>query len=163
MRGPQPPELALTARQRGILYHLTQRSTAPQRLVLRARVIVLAANGRNNSQISQELHLDRGQVRLWRRRWLAAQAQLTALEHEVPGDKPLTTAISALLTDAPRPGTPPRFSPEQIVQVVAVACEPPADSGRPISHWTTPELADEAMKRGIVETISARSVGRFLK
>lgn len=163
MRGPQPPGLELTARQRGILYHLTQCSTAPQRLVLRARLIMLAANGRNNSQISQELPLDRGQVRLWRRRWLAAQTQLTALEHDASGDKPLINAISALLTDAPRPGTPPRFSPEQIVQVVAVACEPPADSGRPISHWTTPELADEAMKRGIVETISARSVGRFLK
>jgi putative transposase len=163
MRGPQPPQLELTARQQDILSHLIQRSTAPQRLVLRARLILLAASGRNNSYISQELSLDRGQVRLWRSRWLAAQAQLTALEHETPGAKPLTNAICALLTDAPRPGTPPRFSPEQIVQVVAVACEPPAASGRPISHWTTPELADEVVKRGIVETISARSVGRFLK
>lgn len=163
MRGPQPPALALTPRQRGLLYHLTQRATAPQRLVLRARLILLAANGCPNSQISRDLPLERGQVRLWRSRWLAAQAQLTALEHDEPGDKLLTTAISALLTDAPRPGTPPLFTPEQVVQVVALACEPPADSGRPISHWTTPELADEAMKRGLVETISARSVGRFLK
>ena len=163
MRGPQPSALALTPRQRGLLYHLTQRSTAPHRLVLRTRLILLAANGCNNSQISRELNLDRGQVRLWRSRWLSAQAQLTALEQDEPSDKSLTNAISALLTDAPRPGTPPTFTPEQVVQVVALACEPPADSRRPISHWTTPELADEAMKRGIVETISARSVGRFLK
>lgn len=163
MRGPQPPALELTIRQRGILYHLTQRATAPQRLVLRARLILLAAAGRNNSQISRELPLDRGQVRRWRSRWLTAQAPLTALEHEEPGDKPLTNAISTLLTDAPRPGTPPRFTPEEVVQIIALACEPPTDSGRPISHWTTPELADEAIKRGIVETISARSVGRFLK
>src|SRR5262245_2695835 len=52
---------------------------------------------------------------------------------------------------------------EQIVQIVAVACEDPADSGRPVSHWTPREVAEEVRKRGIVETISPRSVGRFLK
>jgi putative transposase len=47
--------------------------------------------------------------------------------------------------------------------IITVACEPPEKSGRPITHWTTPELADEVMKRGIVPSISARHVGRFLK
>jgi hypothetical protein len=46
---------------------------------------------------------------------------------------------------------------------VAVACEPPEESGRPISHWTSRELADEVKKRRIVAAISPRSVGRFLK
>ena len=62
-----------------------------------------------------------------------------------------------------RSGTPATFTAEQIVQRVAVACEDPADSGRPLSHWTPREVADEVRKRGIVETISTRSVGRFLK
>jgi putative transposase len=44
-----------------------------------------------------------------------------------------------------------------------VGCEDPADSGRPVSHWTPREVAEEVRKRGIVETISTRSVGRFLK
>jgi hypothetical protein len=46
---------------------------------------------------------------------------------------------------------------------MAIACEPPESSGRPISHWTPGEIAAEAIKRGIVETISERHVGRFLK
>ena len=71
--------------------------------------------------------------------------------------------IEAVLTDTPRSGTPATFTAEQIVQIVAVACEPPAESGRPISHWTPREVADEVRKRGIVETISTRSVGRCLK
>jgi putative transposase len=71
--------------------------------------------------------------------------------------------IEEILDDAPRPGGPATFSPEQIVQIVAVACEPPDKSGRPISHWTARELADEAKKRQIVKSISSRSVGRFLK
>jgi transposase len=71
--------------------------------------------------------------------------------------------IEAVLTDTPRSGTPATFTAEQSVQMVAVACEPPAESGRPIRHWTPREVADEVRKRGIVETISTRSVGRFLK
>jgi putative transposase len=46
---------------------------------------------------------------------------------------------------------------------VALACEPPPGSDRPVSHWTPRELADEAVKRAIVPAISPRSVGRFLK
>jgi hypothetical protein len=65
--------------------------------------------------------------------------------------------------DAPRPGAPATFSAEQWCQIIALACEPPEASGRPISHWTPRELADEACKRGIVERISERHVGRFLK
>ena len=62
-----------------------------------------------------------------------------------------------------RPGTPATFSAEQICRIIAVACEEPEESGRPISEWTPRELADEVVKREIVESISPRQVGRFLK
>jgi transposase len=71
--------------------------------------------------------------------------------------------IITVLSDCPRSGTPNFFSTEQVVQIVALACEKPQASERPISHWSARELADEAIKRGIVEKISPRSVGRFLK
>ena len=45
---------------------------------------------------------------------------------------------------------------------MAVACELPEQSDRPITHWTTRELADEVIKREIVPSISARTVGRIL-
>jgi putative transposase len=85
------------------------------------------------------------------------------MEADESSDKALTTVIVEALTDHPRAGTPATFTAEQIVQIVAVACEDPADSGRPVSHWTPREVAEEVCKRGIVETISTRSVGRFLK
>jgi putative transposase len=66
------------------------------------------------------------------------------------------------LADAPRPGTPPTFTAEQICAIVALACEPPEASGVPITHWSQSALAREATKRGLVETISHGSVGRFL-
>ncbi|WP_330217256.1 helix-turn-helix domain-containing protein [Paenibacillus durus] len=55
------------------------------------------------------------------------------------------------------------FTEEQVVQIVAIACEDPKDCGRPISHWTPREVRDEAVKRGIVPAISVTQVGRFLK
>jgi hypothetical protein len=75
----------------------------------------------------------------------------------------LLAQIEAVLADAPRPGAPDTFSAEQIVQIVALACTPPASFGRPIEAWTPRELADEAIKQQIVTTISPRSVERFLK
>ena len=59
-------------------------------------------------------------------------------------------------------GGPATFSPEQIVQIVAVACEPPEKSGRPISHWTHRELADEVKRRQIVKDIGSSTTHEIL-
>jgi putative transposase len=163
MRGPKPLPISFTPRQQAVLQQLSRRRAARAHLVLRARLLLLAAEGRSNSQISRQLGLDRGQVRVWRARWLAATARLATAEAADPDDLHLSPAIEAVLADAPRPGAPAMFTSEQIVQIVALACEQPQDAGRPVSHWTLREVADEAVQRGIVERISARSVGRFLK
>jgi putative transposase len=103
----------------------------------------------------------RAKAALWRGRWLEAEETLTAAEGE-EDPKALTEAIRAVLSDAPRSGGPPKFSPEQLCAILAIACEPPEESGHPVSHWTPDILAAEASKRGIVESISSRHVGRFL-
>ena len=162
MRGPKPPLIELSTRQFELLHQLTRRQSASQQLVRRARIVLLAASGANNSHIGAQLDLARGNVRVWRQRWLAASSRLQALEAELD-NKQLLEQIELLLADEARPGTPATFSPEQVVQIIALACEKPPDCGRPISHWSARELADEAIERGIVKQISARSVGRFLK
>lgn len=161
MPGPQPPPIKLTDRQRKMLAHLVRRTTTTQGLVRRAGIVLAAAEGANNQQIADRLGFDRETVRLWRGRWLEAWECLAAAEEEAD-EKKLRRCIEDVLDDAPRSGGPPTFTPEQICSIVALACEDPRDSGRAVTHWTTPELADEAIKRGIVESISPRSVGRFL-
>lgn len=106
--------------------------------------------------------LHRETIGIWRERWLRARPTLLAAEKEAVGPQEWLGLIETILSDAPRSGTPATFSPEQIVQIVVVACEAPQHSGRPISHWTPRELADEVIQRKIVMTISPRSVGRFL-
>ena len=163
MPSPQAEKIILSSRQQSLLKQIVRRTTNPYRLVRRSQLILLAATGASNNQIAQELQLERGQVRLWRERWLAATRQLATVEAENGSDRELMALISRVLSDRDRPGTTNYFSTEQVVQIVALACESPQASGYPVSHWTPTELAAEAIKRGIVEKISPRSVGRFLK
>jgi putative transposase len=163
MSGPPPASIRLSARQLSLLEQIRQRQTAPQRLVRRVLILLALSANPCLQATAANLRLNRISVRLWRDRWLAAAEALTRAENDNVSDPQLLSLIEQVLDDAPRPGGPATFSPEQIVQIVAVACEPPDKSGRPISHWTARELADEAKKRQIVENISSRAVGRFLK
>ncbi len=130
------------------LEELERRHTAPQGLVKRAQIILLAARGVGVRATAERLGIGRATVQRWRRRWSSAAATESALER---------------LVDAPRPGTPPTFSPEQICSILALACEPPKRGERELSHWTHADLAAEAIARGIVESISPDSIGRFLR
>lgn len=89
-------------------------------------------------------------VRLWRQCWLDLKP--IALED---------LSIEERLEDLPRPGAPARFTAAQICKITELACEKPEENGHPISQWTSREIADEIMKRGIVEKISARHVARL--
>ena len=137
-------------------------ATRPQGEVLRAKCILGAAAGQDNQELARRLGIHRETARMWRGRWLAAADRLEAAARDADAaTRP--ALIHAVLADAPRGGTPPKFSPEQICQIVALACAAPTAAERPVTHWTPRELADEAVTRGIVPTISPRSVGRFLK
>jgi transposase len=155
-------KLTITERQQDILLTLRNAVTAPSHLRQRATIILLAFDGLRNQDIAEEIGLGRRQVGRWRRRWAKAWSGLIDLEcRETKAD--LRRAIEALLTDEARPGAPGKFTPEQVTQILAVACEPPEKSGRPITHWTAYELADEVVKRGIVASISTSQVGRYLR
>jgi transposase len=163
MPNPKAQPIILSTRQQAALEQIASRSTNSYNLVTRVKLILEAARGVKNTAISQQLQLHRRRVRMWRQRWLEAGEELASAEAKAVSDKQLRKMIENILSDAPRPGTPKFFRVEQVVQIVAIACEHPKKSQRPVSHWTPTELAEEAKKRGIVEKISPRSVGRFLK
>ncbi|MBW4541681.1 MAG: helix-turn-helix domain-containing protein [Myxacorys chilensis ATA2-1-KO14] len=162
MPTPKASVIVLSTAQRECLEQLARQTTNPYRMVRRAQIILAAAQGKTNSEITQHLQLDRAQVRMWRQRWLNSQDRLVHAEAN-EAENGLRAVVLDLFRDEARPGTPSQFSLEQVVQIVALACEDPQQSGRPISEWSVRELADEAVRRGIVESISPRSVERFLK
>ena len=163
MRGPQPKPIVLTERLDAILRHIVRCGTTPYRLVRRAQIVLEMATGANNAQVARRLDVHVSSPRLWRGRWLDADERLQAAEAAGADDNALIKLIESVLADAPRSGAPATFTAEQVVHIVALACESPPDSGRPVSHWSHQELADEAVKRGLVPRISGMTVGRFLK
>lgn len=152
MPGPRPPSVDLTDDERRELEGLVRRHKTGQQLADRARIVLRAASGLNNSEIGRELALEPDTVRLWRQRWLGFAGVALA-----------DLSVADRLADAPRSGTPARITPEQVCRIMALACEAPGESGRPISQWSTTELAAEIVRRGIVETISPRHAARLLK
>jgi putative transposase len=134
--------------QREGLEQLVRTHSTPQQVAVRARMILHAADGTHVRASARELGVWPKTVRYWRKRWRrAAEGQ----------------SVPERLADAPRSGAPATYTPEQICGVIAMTCEKPSQSERPISHWSQREIADEAMRRGLVPSISQRSVGRFLK
>lgn len=162
MRGPKPPVIKLVPKLQELLEKISRRQTAAQQLVKRAKIILNANQELNNTQIAKRMKIDLNTVRTWRGRWLAAAERPCNGVKEGMSDRELLALIEDVLADAPRSGRPDTFEPEQLVQIVAVACEDPRLSGREISHWTPRELADEVVKRKIVLSISPRHVGRVL-
>jgi len=154
-------KIRLTEKQHAILQQIVRSTTAPQRLVQRARLIVLAFDGMFNRVIANAIGLQRKQVGLWRRRWKQSFDALVAIECR-ESQAALRRAIEEVLGDAPRSGSSGKFTAEQVTQVLAVACEPADQSGRPIDEWTGRELADELIHRGIVSSISTSQVNRYL-
>lgn len=157
----QAAKVIITEKQQQVLGEFSRSRSESPMIVQRAKIILLAFEGRLNQAIAEEVGLVRNQVGVWRRRWKAAWESLTLLECSEP--RRLCAAVRETLRDAPRSGGPGTFTPEQITQILAVACEPPSLSGRPITHWTHRELREEVIGRGIVESISVSRIGHFLR
>lgn len=134
------------------MQRLIRRHNVGQQMAKRAQIILAAGEGKSNNQIMRKMSISRDMVRHWRQRWVDLQP--IAL---------VDLSIEERLADLPRPGAPARITPDQVCQIQQMACEKPEESGRPITHWTNREVADEVMKRGIVEQISSRHAARLLK
>ena len=137
----------MTEEENEKLNKIIAKQTAPQAIARRARIILLAAQGKSISAIASTLGIVKNTVTKWLSRW-NQNSELSVTER---------------LEDLPRSGCPDKFTPEQICKIIATCCEHPSEYGRPITQWTQRELVDELIKQDIVESISASEVGRILK
>src|SRR3954470_15537686 len=151
----------VSEKQWAILQELSRSRTEAKGIVQRALILVLGLQGLLNEQIAVTVGLNRQQVGIWRQRWRDAWNSLCVWECTEP--RRLREAVLEVLSDAPRPGSPGKITAEQVAQILAVACESPRLSGRPITRWTHRELRDEVVRRGIVASLSVAQVGRYLK
>lgn len=152
MPGPKAQIVNLSDAERHRLEKLIKRHQVGQQIAVRAKIVLAAARGQTHQAIARTYHVTLDTARLWRNRWVKLR------------DIPLEDlGVEERLQDAPRPGAPARITADQRCQIEALACEKPEQAGRPITHWTAREIADELQKRKIVTTISPRHAARLLK
>lgn len=134
--------VTVTSAVRRILIRRARGQKTPYRDKVRAQIVLLAARRQTNARIAVQVRVTVDTVRTWRGRF----------------------AVQGLagLVDRARSGRPSRFSPVQVAQVKALACQPPAHVGAPLARWSCPELAREAVTQGVAEQISAATVRRWL-
>jgi transposase len=132
----------VTSAIRRILTRRARGQKTPYRDKIRAQIVLSAADQHTNTRIAAQLGITVDTVRTWRGRFA---------EHGLAG-----------LRDRPRSGRPSRFTPVQVAQVTALACQLPAQAGAPLARWSCPELAREAVAQGVTEAISAATVRRWL-
>ena len=154
-------QIVLSEKQRKILNEMAKGTHTALHLKIRAQIILNAAQDWSNNKIEEHMQISPRKVRRWRDRYSIMWEELEQVERETPHK--LRRTIEAILSDEQRPGGPPTFSNEQVAAIMAMACEDPAKFDLPISHWTPSLLQIEVIKIGIVESISVRQIGRFLK
>jgi putative transposase len=130
--------ISLSAEQQAALDRLVRAHSTLQQLALRARIILLAGSGAGVRTTARELMIQPRTVRHWRQRWLAGAG-----------------SAAERLADAPRRGAPATFTAEQVCAIIALACEPPSASGRPITHWSQNELARGGQARAGQQHLAA--------
>jgi hypothetical protein len=151
----------LSEKQRSILESIKKGTHSPLHLIQRSTIVLMAADGLNNKAIERQTGWKRNTVKKWRGHWAKATPEIDQIEAEKPWA--LKATIDAVLQDEYRPGKPPKFTSEQVAHIIKIACDKPEVHGVPLFHWTPSALAREVMKQNIVESISSRQVGRFLK
>ena len=160
-------KVRLSEKPLDVLQELSRSRTEPKCVVQRASIMVFAFEGRWNQEIATQVELHPQQVGTWRQRCRDSWESLCLWERHEPRqlcEAPVRGhSHEEVLADAPRPGSPGRTTAEQVAQIIALACEEPKLSGRPITRWTLNELRGEALQRKIVPTISRAQIGRYLQ
>lgn len=153
--------IELTDQIRKILVSFSNSRSLPLHQVQRSKIIILAADGLNNNEISSRVGLSQDTVSKWRMRFSHALPRLE--EIGVLDPSKLQDEITSVLKDAARPGHPHKYTQEQIIHIQEMACRPPEEYGFEISHWSLNKLRAAIIQEGIVDDIPVGTVSYFLK
>ena len=145
---PHKYHIHLDGQEKQALRQLKRNGKTERRLADRARIILWTADWVAVDEISTRLGLHRSTVIFWRQRFVEDQQQ----------GRPVVER----LRDRPRSGRPAQFTPAQVAQIKAVACEQPAKLELPLSRFSLGEIALWIKQADIVAAISVSTIWRLL-
>lgn len=160
-------KIRFSPRQANVLKRLDSRRKVESGLGVRVSILVHSLEGMGLVGIMNRMGISKSTVRSWRARWIASQDELDTFEVGLPdgkkGDRELESRILGILADKGRSGKPRTFTMEQDKMIVALACRNPREFSLPQDVWTHATLAAQAVKEGIVPSISTVQVWNVLK
>jgi transposase len=145
MRGRRPEKLTLTRRDQDVLPAVAHHGSLPWWQVQRARIVLAIAAGERPCVVAAQLDCDEATV------WRACQRYRRG-------------GLACLLADGRHDnlGRPQQISPVQRAQIVELACLEPIAKGLHITHWSSEDLARQAVADQIIPAISPATVRRIL-
>jgi hypothetical protein len=158
----QAAVIELTPQERTVLTKIVRSKTLGVAVQERAQIVLAASEGRTNQKIVADFGFEKHRISLWRNRWKELHLQWTQLDEKLR--PPLSEKlVLQWLGDRKGRGRKPEITEEQKSLILAVACEPPEKSGYPHTPWSDRLLAQEVIRRGIVESVSHVWIWNFLK
>ncbi len=161
--GPRASQVQLSESQERLLRQYSQKASVSRHLHQRIRIVLQAHQGNSSSGIARSLSIRANTVQKWRDRWADSYEQLCLYEQQEPGEGKRLKRMLAILSDAPRSGSPVRISLAEKQRLMALACQKPEDFGIPLTQWNREMLSQVAQQQGLVKKISPRYVGKLLK
>jgi len=131
----------LRPKEQALLKQIISKGSEKARKITRCRILLLANEGKTDTQIIEALKVARNTIRTVRFRYVREGLESAINEH-------------------PRPGAPKRFSGRLKAKITAIACSEPPE-GR--SRWTLRLIADKVVELEMVDSISHQTVKRILK
>lgn len=144
-----------------ILTRFSLSRTLPACVVKRSKLVLLAAEGKLNKEISRDCDLHINNVGKWRMRFIKELNRLLSVEHDDPGR--LEFELTKVLRDKQRSGAKQLFTADQRAYIVTIACQDPKEHGYELSHWSLSALRRAIIDKKIVPSISVASISRILE
>lgn len=152
-------KIVLTENQKEVLISISQASKTSQGIAKRAQIILRFSKGESKYQLVKDGLGSHPTINKWIKVWRENQNRFK----KTKSNSEIKNVIFDVLKDAQRPGAPPKFKEYEVCNIIALACTQPEDEGVPLSHWSCRTLAKEAVRKGLVKSISFRHVANFLK
>src|SRR6516162_6905798 len=145
MRGRRPETLTIDGRDQGALHCAAHSGSLPWSQVQRAKIVLAIASGERPCTVATRLECDQTTV------WRACQRYRQG-------------GLASLFADGRQCnlGRPQEISPVQRAQIVELACLEPIAKGLHITHWSSEDLARQAVADKIIPAISPATVRRLL-
>jgi transposase len=155
-------KIHLDTSTQALLQKILRKRSIPEFQKERVQIVLASAEGLQNKKIATQYNLEENRVGIWRKRWAESQKQWQQSDETLRPAMSETLVIQWLADKSGR-GRKEDFTPDQRAKIAAMCQESPEDHGFPVTHWSARRLAQAAIKRGIVDTISERTVNRILK